>query len=215
MYLILSVVLWASFLALRSGYDRHLNEVEAFTQKNIDFWIAAICQGSSVLMITTPILRELILAIGLLLQLGRWWVLLSGPQARHRQIVREDRRRAKLRDREPDQVYPRLVAWRAGDILEDDRGLQYRLIRIRRDHKVEFERNLDSGSDRDRINSFLDRIAPSTSNSVVELDIVMKDWKNLSLLKREPVRDTDQAYWENLTLKQEAYHEVRRDSNEL
>ena len=227
MYLILSVVLWASFLALRSGYDRHLNEVEAFTQKNIDFWITAICQGSSVLVITTPVLRELILAIGLLLQLARWWVLLSEPQTHARKEARNLVSRQKLIARPPDELYPELVAWNVGDILADTIKNRHMMIKITRDHHLvarrtdlresQIDRTLVPGSEMESIKRTLESLDDYQSNSDpirYPLEQVVGTWRNTSLLRREPGRDTDSMYWEELRLKQEAYRQVRKDSGE-
>lgn len=216
MYLILSVLMWAGFFLLRSGYARHLSFAHYEQEKDIEFWLAAIGQGASVLTIAKPGLREVLIGVVLLLQVGRWWAILSGTQAAAKRRRKELADRARLVETSPEERYPQLIAWQEGDILVNAAELVYLFVRVTRDYEVYASPETSSFSAQlDRMVSLPESYTVSLSDwqrqraRAFDLVDVMDRWTNKSLLRREPSRDPNAQYWKGLQLKQESYRQVR------
>ncbi|WP_143537461.1 hypothetical protein [Rubrivirga sp. SAORIC476] len=207
-YIALSVTMWIVWFQLRSGYEHYLEGAKQAQEKDVEFWLAAIGQGSSLMVIMKPGLREAIILIVLLLQAGRWWAVLSDPKAVAKRLAARNAERNRVLATAPDERFPQLVAWMPGDILEGDFGMRYQFCSVTRDHKVLVREWED-------YYSLLSEDQLREPERSVDLGEVMTSWKNTSLLEREPERNHDSLYWENLKVKQEAYRQVRKDSGEL
>ena len=206
--------MWAIAVFLRKCYRDHLEPDAAHTESSVETGIAVIGQVFSLFVITTPILPGAIIFTVLLVQLGRWWAVLSPAMSKGRSATQARKKRERLLSQTPDEVYPELVAWRPGDILENDSGLRYQFLRVSRDHRIELmQYNFTSSEAGDLASPYvLDEDEFPSFKVNFLLGPVMSEWRNVSLLAREPMRDYDATYWKELRLKQAAYDEVRKDS---